>query len=239
MKKQFGGYQRLARGVFGCSSLWRGEDHLLYVRGNGFLIPFSEEYLRIRYADIQSLVIVGTSGRLLSGVLYGLGVLLFGGLCGLTMYLREPGEMGALVLILLFPLPVLLLSLVLFVRTLLLGQRCVVEVQTSLKKERLRMLTRLSFARGVLNSLEEKIQQTQGDLPEIERVPFQENADKLERDQSNERRLSIPASALPAFSASSLTYVPLLIFNNLLYSCSLILSPFPVSPGGVFISVVL
>ncbi len=202
MKKQFGEYQRLARGVFGCSSLWRGGDHLLYVRGKGFLIPFSEEYLRIRFADIQALVIVGTSGRLLSGILYGLGALLFGGLCGLIMSLREPGELGPLVIMLLFPLPLVLLCLVLFVRTLLLGQRCLVDVQTSLKKERLRMLTRLPVARAVLDSLEEDIRKVQENLPGVDGGASFQARGGSEQDQVITRRLMIPASALPAFVAS-------------------------------------
>jgi len=202
MKKQFGEYQRLARGVFGCSSLWRGEDHLLYIRGSGFLIPFTEEYLRIRYRDIQALVVVGTSGRLLSGILYGIGALLFGGVGALIMSLREPGELGPLVLTLLIPFPITMLFLLFFVRTLVLGQRCIVEVQTSLKKESFRMLTRLSFARRVLDSLEEQIQMAQKDL-NIGNVQSSQE-DSEEQESMGGLQLSVPASAMPTFAASLL-----------------------------------
>jgi len=188
--------------MFGCSSLWRGEDHLLYVRGSGFLIPFTEEYLRFRYRDIQALVIVGTSGRLLSGILYGVGALLFGGMCGLILSLREPGELWPLVLTLLFPFPLAMLLLLLFVRTLVLGQRCVVEVQTSLKKERFRMLTRLPFARRVLDSLEEQIQQAQKDLDVADAHSFKEEQEVLEQGQLSGPHLVVPVSAMPAFAAS-------------------------------------
>jgi len=199
MKKRFGEYQRLARGVFGCSSLWRGEDHLLYVRGSGFLIPFSEEYLRFRYRDIQALIIVGTSGRLWTSILYGIGVLLFGGLCGLVLGTREPGETWPLVMILLFPFPVALSLLFLFVRPLVLGQRCVVEVQTSLKKERFRMLTRIPIARRVLDSLEDQINKAQ---EELEVNPSERIGTGLEQAPTGELRLSVPVLAFPAFATS-------------------------------------
>ena len=211
MKKQFGEYQRLARGTFGCSSLWQGEDHILYVRGSGFLIPFTEEYLRFRYRDIQALVIVGTSGRLLSGILYGIGVLLFGALCGLMLSLRESGEVWPLVLTLLFPFPVTMVFLLLFVRTLVLGQRCVVEVQTSLKRERFRMLTRLPIARRVLDSLEKQIQLAQKDLDVESARSVQQAQAVLEPGQAGGRRLSIPLSAMPAFAASLIMGVFMLL----------------------------
>jgi asparagine N-glycosylation enzyme membrane subunit Stt3 len=211
MKKQFGEYQRLARGLFGCSSLWRGEDHLLYVRGSGFLIPFSEEYLRFRFKDIQALVIVGTSGRLLTGLFYAIGALMFGGLCALILSLSESGEVWPLVTTLLFPFPVAMLFLLLFVRTLILGQRCIVEVQTSLKRERFRMLTRLPFARRVLDSLEVEIQQAQEEMNVAGNRSTQEERSTAERQQTAGRQLTVPVLALPAFAASMITGVSMLL----------------------------
>ncbi len=204
MKKQFGEYQRLARGAFGCSSLWQGGDHLLYVRGSGFLIPFSEEYLRFRYRDIQALVIVGTSGRWVSAILYAIGLLLFGALSVLILSLMKAGEFAPLVVTLLFPFPLAMLFLLLFVRTLILGQRCIVEVQTSLKKERFRMLTRLPLARRVTEATDELIRQAQQAL-------LEEGSDELQgsaragagiRELNQSGGLSIPMAAAPGFAAS-------------------------------------
>lgn len=202
MKKQFDEYRRLARGVFACSSLWQGEDHLLYVRGSGFLIPFSEEYLRFRYRDIQALVIVGTSGRWVSAVLYGIGLVLFGFLCALILSLREGASVAPLVVTLLFPFPVAMVFLLLFVRTLILGQRCVVEVQTSLKKERFRMLTRLPLARRVVECLDAPIREAQQDLHEEGAMEVDRQGEKVVGDQSG--GLSIPKPALPVFAVAVL-----------------------------------
>jgi len=43
------------------SSLWFGEDHLVYVRGSGMTMPFSEECKRYCYRDIQVVSIAKTS----------------------------------------------------------------------------------------------------------------------------------------------------------------------------------
>ena len=52
------------------SSLWMASDHLVYVKGSGFLMPFTEEYKRFRFDEIQCLSVVRTS-RVGKGVLYG------------------------------------------------------------------------------------------------------------------------------------------------------------------------
>lgn len=211
MKKHFGEYQRLARGAFGCSSLWAGEDHLLYVRGSGFLIPFSEQYLRFRYQDIQALVLVGTSGRLLSGVLYGVGLLLSVGLCALILGLGDSGQIGPLLATLVLPFPLAMVFLVLLVRTLLLGQRCVCEVQTSLKKEKLRMLTRLHHARRVVDAVDEKIQLAQQELlvddTRLSGLPGTPGGP----DAGQGGQLTVPGSALPTFAAASILAVLMLL----------------------------
>lgn len=200
MKKEFGEYRRLAKGAFACSSLWQGEDHLLYVRGNGFLIPFSEEYLRFRYKDIQALVIVGTSGRWVSAILYALGALLFAGLCALILGMGQGDGVGPLVVTLVFPFPLTMAFLLLFVRTLLLGQRCKVEVQTSLKKERFRMLTRLPLAQRVVESMNELIRESQKELSEAGPL-HQEVAGRNDEAESFDG-LSIPLAAAPVFLTS-------------------------------------
>lgn len=202
MKKHFGGYQRLARGALGCSSLWAGEDHLLYVRGTGFLIPFSEQYLRFRYQDIQALVLVGTSGRMLSGVLYAVGLLLSAGLCALILGLGGPGEIGTLLATLLLPFPLAMAFLFLLVRTLVLGQRCVCEVQTAVKREKFRMLTRLPQARRVMDVVDERIQQAQQGFLVDGHHSSGESGTVVGQDHSGGLRLTVPGSALPTFAAA-------------------------------------
>ena len=54
-------YERLARDRLGHSSLWLGEDHLVHVRGSGFLVPFSEEYRRFSLSEIEAVTLARTS----------------------------------------------------------------------------------------------------------------------------------------------------------------------------------
>jgi hypothetical protein len=61
MRKAFGEYRRLARGTFGCSSVWAGDGHLLYVRGTGLLMPVYEEYRRVRYSEIEAVSVAPTA----------------------------------------------------------------------------------------------------------------------------------------------------------------------------------
>lgn len=202
MKKQFGEYQRLARGALGCSSLWAGEDHLLYVRGRGFLIPFSEQYLRFRYQDIQALVLVGTSGRMLSAVLYAAGLLLSGGICALIMGLGGTGGIGPLLATLLLPFPLAMVFLFLLVRTVALGQRCVCEVQTSVKREKFRMLTRLPQARRVMVEVDERIQQAQQGFLVDGDHSSEGSGTAMGQSHAGGVRLTVPGSAWPALAVA-------------------------------------
>ena len=43
------------------NSVWVGEDHVVYVQGSGFLLPFTERYSRFRFRDIQCLAITETN----------------------------------------------------------------------------------------------------------------------------------------------------------------------------------
>ena len=45
MKKAFGEYQRLAKSFLGFSSLWQGGDHLLYIKGSGWVVQSLEAAL--------------------------------------------------------------------------------------------------------------------------------------------------------------------------------------------------
>ena len=61
MKAFSDSYRCLARDPLGLSSLWLGEDDLVYVKGSGFLMPFTEEYKRFRLGEIQSFSVAKTS----------------------------------------------------------------------------------------------------------------------------------------------------------------------------------
>ncbi len=164
MKTAFGEYQRLARSALGFSSLWLGEDHLLYVKGSGFLLPFSEEYKRFRYRDIHAIAMAPASGLVMGAIGYFVGLLAAVGLGFVFLLNREPGEWPLLVLTLAGPLPACVFFLVLLIRHLVLGPRCVFELQTALKREPIVTINRKARAREVMGRLSEKIRSAQADL---------------------------------------------------------------------------
>ncbi|MEO0415303.1 MAG: hypothetical protein AAF226_10165 [Verrucomicrobiota bacterium] len=159
-------YQRIARGFLGMSGVWMGESHLVHVRGRGVLVPFTEEYRRYRYSDIESISIakksrVGGMVGLLAGVIVLLALtLLFsavrgdgGGGFALTILAAICGVSG-----------VILIGL--FLRHWLLGATCVCEIQTSLKRERISTLNRYSIAQQAVDLLRSEIANAQnGFLP--------------------------------------------------------------------------
>ena len=57
LKSFYETYRRIGRELFGMSSLWLADDHLVYVKGTGFLMPFLEEYKRFRLSDIEARLI--------------------------------------------------------------------------------------------------------------------------------------------------------------------------------------
>lgn len=181
-------------------SLWRGSDHLLYVKGSGFLLPFSEEYQRFRYADIRSLVMARTSGTGWGAVGYGLGFAAAAAICFAMLFFREPGDVPGLVLTLALPFPVALAMLALLVRHVILGPRCAFEVQTAVKRERLLPVGRLHQGRELLALIDGLARQAQAALETTEadrevggRVTVGEAA----------LSLRIPGAALPAFLVQS------------------------------------
>lgn len=193
MKKSFGNYQRLAQGALGCSSVWLGPDHLLYVRGNGFLFPFSEEYRRFRYRDIRAVVLARTTGIWVGILLYGLSLLSFAALSFFLLYLREPGDTFPMILTLVFPLPLSVLSLSLLVRHLVLGPRCVFEIQTGISCERLRPITRVQQGRTALEPLSERIRDAQAGPPGAG------TGSTTAAETAPPTGFGVPAPALPAF----------------------------------------
>ena len=164
LKTYFNNYTRLAKSFLGMSSLWMGPDHLVYVRGRGFLQAFSEEYLRFRFKDIQAIVLTHTSRAGLA-ILYLLGALLFAGIIALILLLRGEEPMGLMAIVSLsaMALPFLIFSLLLL-RHLILGPTCRCFVQTSLKKNRIRPLNRIHATRQCIESISKTLNQAQQDL---------------------------------------------------------------------------
>jgi hypothetical protein len=156
MKRRFDSYRRLARGVFGVSSLWLGPKDLLYVRGTGVLLPFSEEYLRFELDRIQSAAVVRTRTGLVLNVVYGGLALVLGGLGGVAIWQARAvgGELAGFYVFLAVPLFVLAaVALALFLVNLALGPTCHFQVQTATRLERLRAVRRVRPARRVLAQL--------------------------------------------------------------------------------------
>ena len=165
MKKAFGEYQRLAKSFLGFSSLWQGGDHLLYIKGSGFLLPFSEEYKRFRYGDIQTLVISRTAGLWLGALGYLAGLALVGTIGFSLLFSRDPDDVALLVTTLAIPLPLFILLLLLLVRHVLLGPRCRLDIQTALKTERLAAVSRLHQGKETIARLTPLIRESQEKLP--------------------------------------------------------------------------
>lgn len=165
-------YRRIGRSLFGMSSLWLAEDHLVYVKGTGFLMPFLEEYKRFRFTDIQAITLARTS-RWGKGSLYALLVLA----CAVPLVwlfravgATSPVAVAAISLLGLGGLA----SLALLVRHLILGPTCVCDLQTNLTRERLRPFTRYHGTLEKIAMIEALIRESQAGL--MERAPLAEGA---------------------------------------------------------------
>jgi len=156
MKKQFGPYRRLGRGFFGCSSLWVAETHLLYVKGMGPVLPFSEEYQRYELDRLRGVALVKTKTGLIlncifGAVLLGCAALAAAAVLAASHFLAErsfflyfaASAFGAVALV----------SLVLLVVNTALGPTCLFQVQTPVRIERIRALRRYRPARRALTEL--------------------------------------------------------------------------------------
>jgi len=156
MKRHFDDYTRLARGLFGVSSLWLGPRDLLYVRGSGVLLAYAEQYLRFELDRIQSASVVRTRTGMVLNLLYGSLALVFGGLGGVLLWQAGGQAGGARVFLQILAgtsAVVSLLGLALLAVNWALGPTCLFQLQTATRIERLRPLRRLRPARRVLAQL--------------------------------------------------------------------------------------
>jgi len=190
MKRRFDSYERLARGLFGVSSVWLGPKDLLYVRGTGVLLPFSEEYLRFELERIQSAAVVKTRTGLVLNVVYGGLAMVLGGLGGVALWQAGSAgdELAGLFYVLAYPLFVLAaVALVLFLVNLVLGPTCHFQVQTATRLERLRAVRRLRAARRVLAQLIPAVLAAQGGVGEgrggdrMDRTDLSDRTDRTDR----------------------------------------------------------
>ncbi len=146
------------------SSIWMGEDHLVHVKGRGFLVPFTEQYRRFRYEDIQYFA-VSPKGRALTTTLLSLGVLACVSFFSLFLLVRDPGPPGPLSLTgLAVSAAGAILALFFLFRHLVLGPTCVCDLQTSLQRERLGSLNRMHLANQALELLGDAIAPRQARL---------------------------------------------------------------------------
>ncbi len=130
--------------------LWLGDDHLLVVDWDGA----REYYKRIRYQDIQSIIIRRTNeGRIVNALLGGIVFLaaLFGLVVGDTV-----GTTILLVLAALFGLILL--------ANWFSGPTCKCQLRTAVQTDELPSLTRLRQARKALERLRPRITTAQGTL---------------------------------------------------------------------------
>ncbi len=164
LKTAFDNYTRLARSLLGISSLWVGKDHLVYVRGSGFVQSFKEEYLRYRFRDIQAFTITETS-RIGMGLFYLFGAALFMAIIALNLggMNEGVGRQALIAFLIMNAVPALIFLLLLF-RHLILGPTCQCVIRTSLKEDRIRPLNRLHAATQCLEQVSGALNLAQEDL---------------------------------------------------------------------------
>jgi len=152
-------YQRLAKNLFGLSSLWLGEDHLVYVKGSGFLMPFTEEYKRFQLSEIQAVNVAKTS-RLGMGLLYLFILLVCALVITLVLVFTQELRPAAVVVLSIF-IAVALATAALLLRHLILGPTCVCDLQTRLTRERLTPLNRYHRALETVRRVEGLVRESQ------------------------------------------------------------------------------
>lgn len=160
MKKSFDDYTLLAGSHGARGSLWLGKEHLLVIEGRGWVLPISEVYRRVDYANIQALGITPTSGYVWIAIATGLGAGLFGLFTALAW-----GEEPFLPISLGLPAGLLL---VLFVLHLLRGPTCACTLQTAVQVLKLRPLGRMRAAVPAMEQLEALCREHQGAMPEAQ-----------------------------------------------------------------------
>lgn len=185
------------------SSLWLGEDHFVYAKGRGFLVPFSEEYRRYRYGDIQAFSLVKTS-RAALGLLYTFGLLLVVGVLTLLAVFGSGDSFGTGVAVTaaIFSLAGLCL-LALLLRHLILGPTCLCDIQTSLSHKRILSLGRYHQAQQVIHEIGIKIEESQSGLEAGEGVVETALASTAVSDFYSIPSMSIPAAGVAILTALS------------------------------------
>lgn len=192
------------------SSLWLGEDHLVYARGRGFLFPFTEEYRRYRYADIQAFSLVKTS-RLGLGLVYGFGLSLAVGVLVLLAIFGRGDSFGPAVAITAAIFSIIGLGLLaLLLRHLVLGPTCLCDIQTSLSQQRILPLDRYHRARQLIEEIGVKIDESQSGLVGRENAESTVLASTAVSDFYR-----VPALVVPAFLVIAVTGVLCLVAMHL------------------------
>lgn len=155
-------YRRLARAPLGFSSLWLADDHLVYVKGSGFLIAMAEEYKRFRLSEIEAVNLAKTS-RVGTGLLLLFLVLGPAGAGSFLLLLADDLAPVAVAFVSLFFLAGLV-SLGLLVRHLVLGPTCVCDLQTRLTRERIRPLNRYHRALETVRRIDRLVRESQSGI---------------------------------------------------------------------------
>ncbi len=155
MSDRFAGYERLGKGGFGCSSLWLGEDHLLYVEGFGLFLSVNERYRRYAYKDIDSVVVASTSVQSLATLWYIVTAAISA--VSLAVIAADSELPGYRWIFASIAAATLITSLFLLVRHLHRGASCICELSTSVSRVRPRPLRRLKTTEPAVEKLRERI----------------------------------------------------------------------------------
>ena len=140
---------------------------MLYVQGTGFLVPFSEEYRRVRYRDVQAVTVAETRGWLVMNLVCGILLLIFGvpAILGLVTVLGGPSgivgeEAFALVTaVVCGSIATVLLGMVIW--NVVRGKTCKFGIQTANGLVVVRSANRVKVAERVLTELAPLVEEKQ------------------------------------------------------------------------------
>ena len=130
--------------------LWLGDDHLLILDWDGS----REFYKRIRYQDIQTIIVQRTTEGKIVNALLG-GIVLFLVICGLAV----GDTVGTIILLVIAAIFGLIL-----LGNFISGPTCKCQLRTAVQTEELHSLTRLPKVRKALDRLRPRITAAQGPL---------------------------------------------------------------------------
>ncbi len=167
-------YQCLAKGFLGKSSLWLAEDHLVHVKGRGFLMTFVEDYQRFRLSEIQSINVAKTKRGGLT-TLY-VSVLVIAALIATLVLVVNDRTPGVVIGASIF-LVIALAAFALLLRHLILGPTCVCDLQTRITRERVRPLVRYHQAVETVRRIEGLVRESQEKVV----IPDEPGAERMVR----------------------------------------------------------